>query len=165
MEGPPAGGSAIGVRVWIAAQDDAADVTRLIAGFRDWYGRDVPGDEALAHGVERLLDDPATEFLLAAAGDTAAAGVCQLRYRYGVWYDAPDCWLEDLYVEDGARRLGLGRALTRAALQRAGERSCRRVQLDVNELNPEALGLYESLGFDPIQDPPGGRVLLMTRWL
>lgn len=151
--------------MWVAARDDVSDVARLMAAFRDWWRREVPGDAALARGVERLLDDPATEFLLAAPAAAAAAGVCQLRYRYGLWYDAPDCWLEDLYVEEAERRLGLGRALTEAALERARARACRRVQLDVNERNPEALALYESLGFDPVQDPPGGRLLLTTRWL
>ncbi|MGH2993238.1 MAG: GNAT family N-acetyltransferase [Solirubrobacterales bacterium] len=86
-------------------------------------------------------------------------------YRYGLWYDTPDCWLEDLFVEEGARRLGIGRVLGQAALERASERGCRRVQLDVNEANPEALALYRNLGFDPLQDPPGGNLLLMTRWL
>ncbi len=162
---PPPPAARPETRVWVAAADEAADVARLMGGFRDWWERDVPGDGALAAGVERLLDDPATEFLLAAPGESAAAGVCQLRYRYGLWYDAPDCWLEDLYVEEEARRLGLGRALTEAAIGRASERGSRRIQLDVNERNPEALALYEELGFDSLQDPPGGRLLLMTRWV
>lgn len=151
--------------MWVAGPDDAADVTRLMGGFRDWWSRDEPSDEQLAGGVERLLADPATEFLLAAPAATAAAGVCQLRYRYGLWYDTEDCWLEDLYVEEASRRLGLGRALSAAALERASERGCRRVQLDTNELNAEALALYADLGFDPVQDPPGGKLLLLTRWL
>jgi GNAT superfamily N-acetyltransferase len=153
------------VRVWVASADDAAEVTRLMVAFRDWWGRDVPGDEAAAAGVARLLTDEGTEFLLAAVGEGDPVGVCQLRYRYGFWYDAPDCWLEDLFVLQDARRLGVGRALGEAAVERARERGCRRIQLDINESNPEALALYRSLGFDPLQDPPGGNLLLMTRWL
>ena len=153
------------MRIWVASEGDADDAARLMAAFRDWWGRDEPTDEQLAAGVARLLTDPHTEFLLAAPESGRPAGVCQLRYRYGLWYDAPDCWLEDLFVEDGARRLGVGRALSEAALDRARERECRRVQLDVNEANREALALYRSLGFDAIQDPPGGKLLLMTRWV
>lgn len=150
-------------RTWVAGPQDAAEVTRLMVAFRDWWGRQQPPDSAFAAGVERLLADPQTEFLLSAPPDDPAAGVCQLRYRYGIWHDAPDCWLEDLYVDEDARRLGVGRALTEAAIERARERGCRRIQLDVNEANPEALALYEGVGFDPVQDPPGGRLLLMTR--
>ena len=115
--------------------------------------------------MARLIDDPQTEFLLAAPVGRAAPGVCQLRFRHGLWYDAPDCWLEDVYVEETARRSGIGRALGEAALDRARQRGCRRIQLDVNEANRRALALYEELGFDAVQDPPGGRLLVMTRWL
>jgi len=153
------------VEVRVAGEDDADHVARLMAAFRDWWERDDPTDEQLSAGVARLLVDPHTEFLLAAPDASAPAGVCQLRYRYGLWYDAPDCWLEDMYVDAEARGLGVGRALGEGAIERARERGCRRVQLDVNEANPAALALYRRLGFDSIQDPPGGRLLLMTRWV
>jgi len=153
------------VQVRVATADDVDNVARLMAAFRDWWERDEPTDEQLAAGVARLLVDPQTEFLLAGPDAARPAGVCQLRYRYGLWYDAPDCWLEDMYVDAEARGLGVGRALGDAALERARERGCRRVQLDVNEANPEALALYRRLGFDSIQDPPGGQLVLMTRWI
>jgi GNAT superfamily N-acetyltransferase len=147
------------------SEDDAAEVTRLMVAFRDWWGREAPSDAAAAAGVARLLADGATEFLLASQDDCPPAGVCQLRYRYGWWYDAPDCWLEDVFVDEDARGTGIGRALAEAAIERARERGCRRIQLDVNEANPEALALYRSLGFDSMQDPPGGNLYLMTRWI
>jgi ribosomal protein S18 acetylase RimI-like enzyme len=153
------------VEVRLAGEADADHVARLMAAFRDWWGRDEPTDDQLAVGVARLLVDPHTEFLLAEPDAARPAGLCQLRYRYGLWYDAPDCWLEDMYVDADARGRGIGRALGDAAIERARERGCRRVQLDVNEANPEALALYRRLGFDSLQDPPGGQLLLMTRWI
>ena len=69
------------MRVWVASEDEAAEVTRLMLAFRDWWGRDVPADDAAAAGVGRLLADDATEFLLASPDNRAPAGVCQLRYR------------------------------------------------------------------------------------
>jgi hypothetical protein len=142
----------------LATPDDAADVARLMIGFRNWWQRDEPDDAAFEAGVRRLLGDPNTEFLL---GGDPAAGVCQLRYRFAVWTSTEDCWLEDLFVEEHARGSGLGRALAAAALARARERGCVRVELDVNAANPAALALYESLGFESWSDPPGGRNLLM----
>lgn len=133
----------------------------LLAGFRDWMGRDEPSDESLLHGVRRLIEDPQTEYLLAAAalGDRPA-GVCQLRFRYGLWHETTDCWLEDLYVSDDARGAGLGGALVDAAADRARGRGCARVELDVSEANPAALALYEAAGFATGKDP-GTRDLLM----
>jgi ribosomal protein S18 acetylase RimI-like enzyme len=146
----------------LATSEDTDAVASLLIAFRNWWGRDEPSDESFHESVRRLLADPNTEYLL---GGDPAAGVCQLRYRYGVWLAAEDCLLEDLYVTDAARGSGLGRALTEAALARARRRGCGRVELDVNEANPAALALYESLGFESFSDPPGGRNLLMRRRL
>jgi ribosomal protein S18 acetylase RimI-like enzyme len=148
--------------VRLATADDAADVARLMIGFRNWWQRDEPDDASFEAGVKRLLSDPNTDFLL---GGEPAAGVCQLRYRFAVWTGTEDCSLEDIFVEPQARGSGLGRALAEAALERARERGCARVELDVNEANPAALALYESLGFESWSDPPGGRNLLMRRRL
>lgn len=146
----------------LATENDAADVARLMVGFRNWWGLDSPGDADFAAGVRRLLADPNTDFLL--AGEPAA-GVCQLRYRFAIWTATEDCTLEDLFVDPEARRSGLGRALVEAAFERARERGCRRIDLDANEANEAAVALYTSLGFDSWSDPPGGRNLFMRRRL
>ena len=152
-------------RIWRATDADAADVARLLGEFRDWWGYPGPSDASFRAGVERLLADPNTAYLLGASGDGPADGVCQLRFRYGLWHESEDCWFEDLYVSESARRSGLGRALVEAACDHARERGCGRIQLDVNEANPAAVGLYESLGFSSWADPPGGRNLFMGRRL
>jgi GNAT superfamily N-acetyltransferase len=148
-------------QVWRAAPEEAGTVAALLVEFRGWMGREKPSDEQLLAGVRRLIEDPQAEYLLAApaAGDRAA-GVCQLRYRYGLWHDAVDCWLEDLFVSDDARGAGLGRALVDAAAERARARGCARVELDVSDGNPPALALYEAAGFATGKDP-GTRDLLM----
>ena len=143
------------MRVWVAGPDEAADVARLMIAFRNWWHRDWPDDEAFARGVERLLADEHTEFLLGSVGENPA-GVCQLRYRYGVWMDALDCLLEDLYVDGSARGNGLGAEMVAAAIDRARERGCGRIVLDVNEANAHALALYERLGFSSYVERMGG---------
>ena len=146
------------VPIRLATPADAGEVARLMIAFRDWTARSEPGDDRFRAGVQRLLDDPNTEYLL---GGHPPAGVVQLRYRYGLWYDTDDCLLEDLYVADEARGTGLGRALLEAALARARERGCARVELDVNEKNEPALALYRSAGFDSWAELFGGRDLFM----
>jgi len=149
-------------RVWLAQPRDGDAVTRLIAAFRDHLRLSEPSDDEVASGVERLLDDPQTEFLLASPGDgVAAAGVAQLRFRYGIWRAGGDCLLEDLYVEASARGAGLGHALVEATLDRARARGCRRVELDVNESNEAAQRLYGSFGFSSTSNAYGARDLYM----
>ena len=152
------------MRTWRASRDEAADVARLLIGFRDHMGRAEPVDASIRMSVERLLENEEAEYLLAAVDDASPpAGVAQLRYRWGIWWAAEDCWLEDLFVEADARGSGLGRALVEATLDRARERGCRRVELDVNTENPPALALYRSLGFETGKS--GGQDLLMRRRL
>jgi GNAT superfamily N-acetyltransferase len=136
------------VNVWVAEPAEAETVGRLLVAFRDWYGRDWPSDNSILASVEGLIERPDTEYLLGSADeDSPPAGVCQLRFRHSVWMAAPDCWLEDLYVEDSARGAGLGGALVEAALERARARGCRRVELDTSESNEAARRLYARHGF------------------
>jgi GNAT superfamily N-acetyltransferase len=151
-------------RVWLATTEDVEAVSSLIAAFRDWWGKDEPPLERIRETATALLSDPATDFLLAARDGDDAEAVCQLRYRLSVWTGADDCWLEDLFVADAARRGGLGRALVAAAVERARQRGCRRIELDVNEQNGEAIAFYESLGFTTEPKPPG-RTLFVSRAL
>jgi ribosomal protein S18 acetylase RimI-like enzyme len=134
--------------VWVAQPDEDADVTRLLLAFRDWIESPQPTAESIAGSVALLLDDPATEFLLGSlASDESPCGICQLRFRHSVWTGTPDCWLEDLFVEERGRGQGLGAALVSYAFERAGERGARRIELDTNEQNTGAIALYEALGF------------------
>ena len=130
--------------VRLAGPDDLDVVARLLTEFRDHERRDWPPLESIRAGVERLMPRDDTEFLL---GGDPPAGIVQLRYRYGVWWDAEDCNVEDVFVSAGARGSGLGRQLVSAAIDRARQRGCRRMELDTAADNAPAQGLYRSLGF------------------
>jgi ribosomal protein S18 acetylase RimI-like enzyme len=152
-------------RVWAAGADEAPLVTRLLAEFRDWMGNPEPSDTEMLAGVERIMTSGEGEYLLGSSPqDPGPAGVCQLRFRWSVWKSAEDCWLEDLYVREEARRGGLGRALVEAAVARARERGCRRIELDVNEDNEAAQALYLACGFT-LEPKPPGRTLFVGRSL
>jgi ribosomal protein S18 acetylase RimI-like enzyme len=147
--------------VWRAEPREAGAVAALLVEFRNHLGFDWPSDNAFLASVERLIEDPATEYLLGAPlEDAPAVGVVQLRYRWSVWRASHDCLLEDLFVDPGARRSGLGRALVQAAIERARARECRRIELDTAETNEAALALYRSAGFDN-DAYEGGRALFL----
>jgi len=132
------------VSVRLAGPGDVEVVARLLAEFNEHNGRDWPPEAAIRAGVERLIARDDTEYLL---GGDPPAGVVGLRYRYGVWWDGDDCNVEDVFVRAEARGTGLGRALVSAAIDRARERGCRRMELDTGADNVAAQGLYRSLGF------------------
>lgn len=152
------------VRAWLAEPHEAAVVADLLVGFRDWYGRSDPPAETFRAGVERLIVREDTEYVLASAGEPGSGGepggVCQLRFRYGVWMAKEDCWLEDLFVREQDRRSGLGEALIAKAVERARERGCGRIELDVAESNRAAWALYERMGFSAGYKPPAPNILM-----
>ncbi len=140
----------------LATPEDAEQVADLLIAFRDWWGSSTPPDDVFRDTVAKLVHDPNTEYLLA----DEDKGVAQLRYRLSAWTGVEDCWLEDVYVTDAARGTGLGKALTQAAIDRARERGCQRIELDVNEQNTRAHDLYVALGFRAEPKPPGRTLFL-----
>jgi ribosomal protein S18 acetylase RimI-like enzyme len=155
-------------RPWIAGPDQAPDVARLLCEFRDWWGNTEPDYDGMLDSVLHIMEGQEGEYLLAALPDAMTAdnpvGVAQLRYRWSVWTTGYDCWLEDLYVSESARGVGIGRALVLGAADRAASRGCRRIELDVNEDNTAACALYAACGFDFEPKPPG-RTLFIGRKL
>ena len=150
------------ISVWRAEPHEAEVVARLIVEFRDHLGLDWPSANAFLAGVERLIEQRDTAFLLATPNEDAPpSAVAQVRFRYGLWWAAEDCLLEDLFVREEARNQGLGRALVEGVVDLARERGCRRVELDVNDNNAAALALYRSAGFDNRDDRYGGGNLFM----
>jgi ribosomal protein S18 acetylase RimI-like enzyme len=56
-------------------------------------------------------------------------------------------WIEDVVVDDAARGKGLGEALTRAAVKRAGELGAKTVDLTSRPSREAANRLYQRVGF------------------
>ena len=156
-----------GPQVWVAGPHEAESVARLLIAFRDHYGEEWPSDNAFLAGVERLMEDPkTTEFLLGSPdADSAPAGIVQLRFRYGIWRAGMECLVEDVFVEEHARGRGVARALLELATERARERECRIMELDVHEENTAGLALYEGFGFVATRFPGGPRRLFLRRAL
>ena len=61
-----------------------------------------------------------------------------------------ECHLLDIATEEKFRRQGVGAALIRELMKRAGEKDGSVIYLEVREKNQAARGLYEKLGFAPV---------------
>lgn len=153
-------------RAWIALPDEAETVSKLLVAFRDHNGQDAPSENSFLAAVERLFEDLDTDFLLGARDDDSPpTGVLQMRFRLSVWRAAPDCWLEDVFVDADTRRAGIGDALLTLAIARAAEHGAKRIELDTNEHNEAALSLYRRHGFSEHSKGGAGRDLFLGRAL
>lgn len=137
--------SAGGVRIVAAdtpaALDEARTLFREYVGFlgEDFYDPEGDFERELA-----ALPDGYLVILLAEV-DGATAGTVALRRL-----DDDVCELKRLYCRPAFRGRGLGRALAERLFAEARALGFARVRLDTLDRLPDAVGLYQALGFRPI---------------
>ena len=134
------------VTIRSAEASDAATIVRLVRELADFEGL---LDQVRLTEADVLRDGfgerPRFECLLAEV-DGAAVGFALYFEDYSTFEGRPGIFVEDLYVAEAARGLGIGRRLLARLAQIAIERDCRRLDLMVLHWNP-ARGFYERLGF------------------
>jgi ribosomal protein S18 acetylase RimI-like enzyme len=92
-----------------------------------------------------IVADPGTT-LLVAREDDRVVGMLTLA-TFGV-PTGIRAWIEDVVVDDGARGAGVASALVQAALEEAGRRGSRTVDLTSRPQREAANRLYVRLGFE-----------------
>lgn len=138
-------------RVRPATPGDLDALVRLVGVLFSLEADFSPDAGRQRRGLAALLADAARAVVLVAERDGAVAGMVTGQLLVSTAEGGAAVLAEDLVVEEGARGLGLGRALL-AALEGWGRaRGATRVQLLVDEENHEALGFYRRLGWRPTQ--------------
>jgi len=99
------------------------------------------GDRYAAARILAQLDDPDHAWWIARRGRTTVG------FAHAV-LDGTNCKLDKLYVHPDHQRLGIGAALLHAAQDWARERHARRLWLQVNRGNTQAVRAYLKYGFD-----------------
>jgi GNAT superfamily N-acetyltransferase len=129
-----------------AEASDAATIVRLVRELADFEGllEQVRISEAdvLRDGFG---EQPRFACLLAEV-DGAPVALALYFEDYSTFEGRPGIFVEDLYVAEAARGLGIGQQLLARLAQITVERDCRRLDLMVLHWNP-ARGFYERLGF------------------
>ncbi len=130
----------------MARAEDSATILRLI--------RELAAFENLLDAVRATEADirrdgfgPERRFeCLLAETDGQAVGFALFFPSYSTFEGRAGLYLEDIYVIDSARGLGIGRALMARLARLAGERGFPRLDLSVLHWNP-ARAFYERLDF------------------
>jgi ribosomal protein S18 acetylase RimI-like enzyme len=96
--------------------------------------------------ITEIATSPATVLFVARDRDGRILGSLTLAvFRIPTGIRA---WIEDVVVDSGARRRGIGELLVRAAVRRAADLGARTVDLTSRPSRGEANRLYTNLGFD-----------------
>lgn len=120
----------------------------LWKGYLDFYKTSVRS-EVYDTTWARLHDPAEPMWLLGAYVDGVLSGIVHYLYHRSCWTIGDYCYLQDLFVVEGARKHGIGRALIEAVYQAAREAGASRVHWLTHETNATARALYDTLAERP----------------
>jgi GNAT superfamily N-acetyltransferase len=140
------------VQIRPAQPSDVNLIFSLICELAD-YGRAPEQVTGTPELLEQALfgAEPAAEALIAEL-DGEPAGFALFYGTFSTWECRPGIWLEDLYVPPHHRRGGIGRALLLHIAAIAVARGCSRLEWTALHWNEAALGFYEKLGAQRLDD-------------
>src|SRR6516162_9286594 len=135
------------VHIRESVREDLPALGKLFDEYRQFYQLPTDVQKATAY-LEARLGARESVVLIAADAPAQLLGFTQLYPTWCSLLAGPVYVLYDLYVSPHARRSGVGRALLRAAADRAKHDGKLRVTLSTARTNIQAQALYESLGWE-----------------
>jgi GNAT superfamily N-acetyltransferase len=122
---------------------DFNDWNPLWQAYLVFYKSTVP-EEVTTKAFTRMVDptEPTGGFLARDAGGQAVGMVNWIDHPTN-WALGNSCYLQDLFVNEAGRGLGIGRALIEAVADAARTRNCARVYWQTHETNERAMLLYD----------------------
>lgn len=128
--------------------DERAAWEPLWIGYLTFYKTSVPAETS--NVTWRRFHDPAEPmFVLGAYVDGKLTGIVHYLFHRSTWTPGNYCYLQDLFVTDGARGLGVGRALIEAVYERAKAAGASRVHWLTQNDNSQARILYDQVADNP----------------
>jgi GNAT superfamily N-acetyltransferase len=134
---------------------DLADVPLILA-----FIGELAAYERLSHAVEATEQDLARDLfgdaprvfceIAELAGE--AVGFALWFYSYSTFRGRYGIYLEDLFVRPEARGRGVGKALLQALAKRCAEERLGRLEWAVLDWNEPAIGFYDRLGAEALDD-------------
>lgn len=124
--------------------DERAAWEPLWQGYLTFYKATLP-QVATDTAWKRFHDANEQMFLLGAYVDGKLTGIVQFLYHRSSWTPGDYCYLQDLFVDNSARGLGLGRALIEAVYAKAKTDGCSRVHWLTQNENAQARILYDQV--------------------
>ena len=124
--------------------DDRGRWEELWKGYQAFYKVDIPR-MTTDLTFSRFFAPMEPMHALVAERDGVILGIVHFIFHASTWTEGPYCYLQDLFTDESARGLGVGRALIEAVYQRAREEGASRVYWLTHETNTVAMQLYDKV--------------------
>lgn len=138
------------MRIRTADPADFEELLRLVAAYYAEDGHVFSADTVSA-GLVPLLEDHGHGLVWVVEGDDGLLGYAVVTWGWSLESGGPDALLDEIYVEVGNRRRGVGSLLIRHLIEDCRRRGMRRIFLETERPNGDARRLYRRLGFEEEQ--------------
>jgi GNAT superfamily N-acetyltransferase len=128
-----------------ARSTDAKQFIGLVLALAKFEHLDPPSEAGRRRLVKDVFGRKRVRLLVAAEGKRLV-GYALYFYSYSSFVARPTLYLEDLYVLEEYRRLGVGFSLFRRCVETAISEGCGRMEWAVLTWNEKAIRFYEKLG-------------------
>jgi GNAT superfamily N-acetyltransferase len=125
-------------------EDERAEWEPLWQNYQAFYKVVIP-DETTDVTWARLHDSAEPMHVLGAYVEGRLRGIAHYLFHRSCWTVGNYCYLQDLFVAEATRNLGLGRTLIAAVEERARRAGASRVYWLTHESNASARALYDKL--------------------
>lgn len=126
-------------------QDDRVAWDPLWQGYLTFYKSKLDADVTESTWGRLMTPGESPHGLCAVNSDGRLIGIVHYVFHRSTWSIAEQCYLGDLYVGEGARGGGVGRALIEAVGMAARERGAEPVYWHTQSFNDIARRLYDSV--------------------
>lgn len=125
-------------------EDDYPAIARLLQQL--WPAASIDHDR-LRDAVHRGLKSAVHHFLCAEQ-DGGVIGFCSLLLKNSLWQQGYLAHVDELVVDESARKCGVGTRLLEAVIEIAAKNGASRIELDSAFHRQEAHKFYQQLGFE-----------------
>jgi GNAT superfamily N-acetyltransferase len=140
------------VRIRPAIPSDVETILELIHGLAA-YEREPDKVKATVETLDRsLFGERSVAEVLMAEVDGAVAGFALFYETFSTWEGLPGLWLEDLFVHERFRRLGIGKLLLGRVAAITQERGYPRLEWVALNWNTPAVNFYAKQGAETLDD-------------
>lgn len=136
------------VKIRPATEHDAPASVGLMAQLAEFGHNQV--DPGVEDRFRTMLESPQYAIFVAEDDEGQVVGLLSISQRWTLWHAGPCALIEEVVVDEEARRQGIGHALMRAALDWARAQGCSEVGVSTEGDNVKAQAFYQRLGFESV---------------
>lgn len=126
-----------------AQPQDQTDWLKLWRDYLAFYNVDL-AEDVTAHTWARIMDPASRLSMRLAVLDGQMVGFAIHHFHESTWVKTPDCYLEDLFIDETIRGKGIGRALIDDLIAITKDKGWSRLYWHTDENNQRTRKLYDS---------------------